>query len=132
MLSPDWGTARLFLHVLAATVWVGGQLVLGGLVGTARRASPDFPRVLAQAFGRLAWPAFILLLGTGAWNVVANQNRHGAWTATLTLKIVVALLSGVSAYLHQRARERRALALWGAVSGLSALGALFLGVLLAG
>ena len=33
MLSPTATTVRLFLHVLAACVWVGGQLTLAGLVG---------------------------------------------------------------------------------------------------
>ena len=28
MLSPTLTTVRLFLHVLAASVWVGGQIVL--------------------------------------------------------------------------------------------------------
>jgi hypothetical protein len=42
------------------------------------------------------------------------------------------LLSGLSAFLHTRARSRTGLALWGAVAGLSALGATLFGVLLAG
>jgi len=28
MLAVHWSTIRLFLHVLAATIWVGGQLTL--------------------------------------------------------------------------------------------------------
>jgi uncharacterized membrane protein len=28
VLSVSWDTVRLFLHVLAATIWVGGQLTL--------------------------------------------------------------------------------------------------------
>ena len=32
MLAVSWDTVRLFLHVLAATIWVGGQLVLAALV----------------------------------------------------------------------------------------------------
>ena len=31
MLTVSWDTIRLFLHVLAATIWVGGQLVLAAL-----------------------------------------------------------------------------------------------------
>jgi len=35
VLSPSLTTLRLFLHVLAASVWVGGQiaLALGGAIG---------------------------------------------------------------------------------------------------
>ena len=32
MLGVSWDTIRLFLHVLAATMWVGGQLTLAALV----------------------------------------------------------------------------------------------------
>ena len=32
MLPVTWATVRVFLHVLAATIWVGGQLTLAGLV----------------------------------------------------------------------------------------------------
>ena len=44
------------------------------------------------------------------------------------LKIAVVAASGVSAALHARARTRSAVAMFGAASGLTALGALFLGV----
>lgn len=64
---------RLFLHALTASVWVGGQLVLGALVPALRRVAPEAPRAAAQAFGRVAWPAFALLLVTGAWNVAATD-----------------------------------------------------------
>ena len=38
MLAVSWDTIRVFLHVLAATIWVGGQLVLAALVPVLRRA----------------------------------------------------------------------------------------------
>jgi hypothetical protein len=38
----------------------------------------------------------------------------------------------VTAFLHARARTKPALAVFGALTGLSALAALFLGILLAG
>jgi putative copper export protein len=37
MLAVRWDTVRLFLHVLAATVWVGGQITLVALVPVLRR-----------------------------------------------------------------------------------------------
>ncbi len=38
MLAVSWDTVRLFLHVLAATVWVGGQLTLAALVPVLRQS----------------------------------------------------------------------------------------------
>lgn len=34
----SWDTIRLFLHVLAATIWVGGQITLAALVPVSTRA----------------------------------------------------------------------------------------------
>ncbi|MBW8826479.1 MAG: hypothetical protein JF603_09035 [Acidobacteria bacterium] len=48
------------------------------------------------------------------------------------MKIAVVVLSGLSAWAHSHSRSRRGLAIWGGVTGVSALGALFLGVLLHG
>ena len=44
MLSVSWDTIRLFLHVLAATIWVGGQITLAALVPVLRRLGAEIPR----------------------------------------------------------------------------------------
>jgi hypothetical protein len=48
------------------------------------------------------------------------------------VKLIVVVISGVTAALHARARSPAALAVFGALTGISALVALFLGILLAG
>jgi putative copper export protein len=133
VIGLSWDAVRLFLHVLGATVWVGGQLTLAALVPALRRAGSDVPRTAARAFQRVAWPAFGLLVLTGIWNVVAEHDEvHGDYQGTLMAKYAVVLLSGVTAFLHARATSRRAMAVFGALTGLTALLALLLGVLLAG
>jgi putative copper export protein len=133
VLTVHVETIRLFLHVLAATVWVGGQLTLAGLVPGLRAVAPDAPRAAARRFNPIAWPAYALLVFTGIWNITAvKPSWSGAYGVTLFVKIVVVALSGITAFLHARSQSRTALAVFGALSGLTALGALFLGVLLAG
>jgi len=132
VLPVDLDTVRLFLHVLAATVWVGGQLVLAALVPALRGACTDVPRTAARAFNRVAWPAFGVLVATGIWNIAAVGDRGSAYRTTLTVKLVVVAASGITAFLHARATTRRGLAVFGALTGLTALGALLLGVILAG
>lgn len=133
MLAADWDTVRLFLHVLAATVWVGGQLTLAALVPTLRALGVDAPRAAARRFNQVAWPAFGVLVATGAWNIAAEHAKdHGAYRTTLVVKLVVVAISGLTAFLHARARSTAGLAVFGALTGVSALAALFLGVLLAG
>jgi hypothetical protein len=89
---------------------------------------------VARRFSRIAWPAFVLLVGTGIWNVIAVNPSHqsGSWQVALWIKLAVVALSGAAAWLHGRARSRSALAAWGAISGLTAMVALLLGVLLEG
>jgi hypothetical protein len=119
--------------VLAATVWVGGQITIAGLVPTARGLGEGAPKALARAFGRIQWPAYAVLVITGFWNVSAvHAGQPHAWQVVLTIKIVVVALAGLAAYLHTRATTVRALAAWGAVTSLSSLAALVMGVFLAG
>jgi putative copper export protein len=129
VLPVSWATIRVFLHVVAATVWVGGQLTLAGLVPGLRALGPDAPRAVARRFNRIAWPAYGVLVATGVWNIVdLDPDWDSAYGATLMVKIAVVAASGASAFLHARARSRPALAAFGAASGLAALGALFFGV----
>ena len=133
MLASWVDTVRLTLHVLAATVWVGGQFVMAGLVGPARSLGGDAPKVLATAFARMAWPAYFLLIITGFWNISTFtwSQQSSAWKTVLIVKIVVVLLAGVGAFLHQRATSKAQLALWGSVAGLASVAALVMGILLA-
>ena len=132
MKSVDLETIRLFLHVLAATVWVGGQITLAALVPALRAAGTDVPKAAANAFNKIAWPAFAVLVVTGVWNVVASDDDSAAFQHTLSLKYALVLASGVTAYLHARASSKRGMAVWGALTGLTALATLFVGIMLAG
>ncbi len=129
VLPITWDSVRLFIHVTAATIWVGGQLTLAGLVPGLRKLSPDAPRAVARRFNQIAWPAFGVLVASGIWNVMAvSPAWDSAYGKTLGVKIVVVAVSGTAAFLHSIARSRRGLAILGALSGLAALTALFLGV----
>ena len=134
MLAPALDTVRLTLHVLAATVWVGGQIVMTGLVGPSRQMGGDAPKMLARAFARMAWPAFVVLVATGIWNVTAvhYSSQDSAWKAVLMAKIAVVIVAGVAVALHQRARTKAQLALWGSLGGVASVAALVMGILLAG
>ena len=132
MLSPSLDTVRLFIHVLAASVWVGGQIVLGGLVPSLRRSFPDATTVVAQSFGRVAWPAFAVVVVTGLWNLgdidVANTTTE--YQVTLFVKILLVMTSGAAAFVHQIGQTKAALAIGGALGLLAALAAMFCGYLL--
>jgi putative copper export protein len=132
VLSPTLATWRLAIHVFAATIWVGGQFVLGALLPTIRRAAPNATPVVARAFARIAWPAFAVLVITGIWNLseIAFSSRPTSYQVTLLVKIALAALSGTAAAVHQIGRDRLALAVGGALAAIGAVGALFLGVLL--
>jgi uncharacterized membrane protein len=131
MLPVTVDGVRLFLHVLAATIWVGGQLTLGALVPALRRAGADVPRVAARAFGRVGWTSFVVLIVTGIWNIAAAGDRHASgYQATLGVKLGFVALSGLAAWWHSRGSSRIALAVGGAGAAVFSLVALFLGVVL--
>jgi putative copper export protein len=133
VLPLDLDVLRLFLHLLAATVWVGGQLVLAGLVPALRKVGPEVPAVAGRQFSRIAWAAFAVLVVTGVWNVAAVGDAvGGAYRTTLVVKLAVVVLSGVTALVHSRATTARGRAVSGALTGLTAVLALLLGVLLRG
>ncbi|MCF6744716.1 hypothetical protein E9529_10570 [Blastococcus sp. KM273128] len=106
--------------------------MLAGLVPVLRRVAPEAAPAAGQRFAALAWPAFAVLVATGIWNIAAVGPAGGAYRTTLVVKLVAVLVSGAAAWAHARATDRRALALSGALSGVAALVALLLGVVLRG
>jgi putative copper export protein len=125
-------TIRLFLHVLAASVWVGGQIVLVGLVPAIRASHPEATTLVAKAYGRVAWPAFAVVVVTGLWNLaeIPVSDTGTDYQITLFLKISLAIVSGAAAAVHQVGRSKVALAVGGALGFVAALGAMYLGFLL--
>jgi putative copper export protein len=108
---------RLSLHVIAATIWVGGQLVLAALVPASRGVSPLAPQAAARAFARIAWPALGVLVITGVWNAwVVRHELRGTQELLFAGKVAAVLLSSVSAWLHGRATHARARATSGAAT----------------
>ena len=134
MLSITTGDIRLFLHVLGATVWVGGQIVFVALVPVLRRMGNDVLKPVARQLTRILWVGFALLIATGIWNLVAVDlgSQSQAYRTTLYVKLAAVAVSGLAAWIHMRVTSARARALWGATTGLTALVALLLGVVLAG
>ena len=132
MLSPTASTVRLFLHVMAATIWVGGQFALAGVVPVLRRQAPDTTKAVARAFAKVAWPAFAVLVITGIWNLVEIDitDTSTAYQATVFAKVALAMIAAAAVAVHSIGTSKLALALGGAIGALASVAALFLGVLL--
>jgi putative copper export protein len=150
MLPVDSHTIRLFLHILGATVWVGGQIALAGLVPVIRNAAGvETVRLAARRFQQVAWPAFALLLVTGIWNLVEVHvgDTSTKYQVTLFVKLFLVAISGLCAAGHalltgpsvrqaeDEAQAKRRRAVNGMLAGfalLTALAATFMGVMLHG
>jgi putative copper export protein len=132
MLPLTLESFRLFLHVTAAAVWVGGQLTLLDVLPILRGFGPDAPKTVARRFNLIAWSAFGVLFITGIWNLLAESpgSKGTAWNATLGLKLVMVAATGIAAAFHAGARSKVVLAVGGAVSLVAGLAAVLLGIML--
>jgi putative copper export protein len=132
MLSPTADSIRLFLHVLAASVWVGGQIVLGGLVPKLRQVAPESLKVAANAFARIAWPAFAVVVVTGMWNIldITVGDMSTEYQLSLFVHVLLAMAAAMFVVIHSVGQTKLALALGGALGLLTSLGAMFIGILL--
>ena len=132
MLSPTADSIRLFLHVLAASVWVGGQIVLGGLVPKLRQVAPESLKVAANAFARIAWPAFAVVVVTGMWNILDIKvgDMTSEYQITMFVHVLLAMAAAMFVVIHSIGQTKLALALGGALGLLTSLGAMFVGMLL--
>jgi putative copper export protein len=133
-LASTSTTIRLSLHVLAACVWLGGQIVVAGLLPTVRSLGADAPRKVAQAFGRLSWPAFWVLVLTGFWNYAAvhGNTMSSSWNTAFGIKMLCVVVAGVGTFMHTKATTPRARGIYAGLGAPATMLALILGVALAG
>lgn len=120
---------RLFLHLLGATVWLGGQIVMLGILPVLRSIGGDAPKQVAGRFGALSWPFFGLTVVTGIWNMLEVEGE-GNYAAVLGIKMLVVLLSGAAAFVHQRTDNPGLRGATGGIGFLTALLAMYLGLAL--
>ena len=121
-MSALFWTLLIFLHVLAATFWVGGQLMLVVVVLPLLRrgASPQLVRELATATGRrfaaiTNWVLLPVLVVTGLtlawWNGVRPDNLTSTpfgrvLLVKAALVVVVFGLAGLHGVAARRLRRR--------------------------
>ena len=102
----------LFLHLLGATVWTGGHLVLSLTVlpRALRWSDPDIVRGFEDGFERIGIPALVIQVLTGLWLAYRLVPDVSSWFSfesgvrnLVALKLVLLLLTVVLA-LHARFR----------------------------
>lgn len=118
---------RISLHILGACIWVGGQILMGGLVPVLRQFGPDAPKAAANQFNKVAWGGFALLFITGMWNMMANEDLD---QALFGIKFLFVLVSAGGAIWHIVGKSKLALAAGGALATVGAVVSMFLGVAL--
>ncbi len=99
-------TYVLLLHVLAATVWTGGHLVLALTVlpRALKHKSPDIIQQFEAGYERLGLPAFGIQVATGIWLALRYVPNIDDWvsfnsstTTLLGIKLLLVLLTLVFA-----------------------------------
>ncbi len=104
-----------YFHLLAATVWVGGLIVLAGLVPAVRRVTDDREvlRAIARRFSVLSWTALGVLVLTGVIQILDRT-----LTGVLLAKIGLVLVSAMLAAWHTVAAKEQSAAVRGTIQGI--------------
>ncbi|MEB2285242.1 MAG: hypothetical protein B6D46_07450 [Polyangiaceae bacterium UTPRO1] len=105
----------VWIHILAATVWVGGMLFLVLVVVPWLRRGPNadaavFLRETGERFRDVGWACFLLLLVTGTFNLWIRGVRpadfgraewlHSSFGETVLVKLAAFLLVLVVSAVH--------------------------------
>lgn len=105
----------LWLHLVAAGVWLGGLITLGALVAAVRTAGVDRTvlQAMARQFGRVSWTAMGIAVLSGAWMAADFLDEP-----MLAVKVgVVALTAGLAGW-HQFAARDQSPRMRGILQGL--------------
>lgn len=130
VLPLTGATLRVFVHVVAATLWVGAMVASAWLEPRVQRSESEELWLVADGVRSAAWVAYLVLWATGIANLVAvgaatESSRYGA---SVVAKLGLVVASGVS-FWAMRDRSSARVTVWMAtVATLGALGALLVGV----
>lgn len=104
-----------YLHLVGATVWVGGLIVVATLVPAVRKATDDREviRAIARRFGVVSWIALGSQVLTGAWMAAER-----VWDNVLITKVSLVFVSAMLAGWHTMAARNQSPALRGATQGV--------------
>ena len=133
MIQPTLNSLRTYLHILAVCVWLGGQVVLAGVVPKLRKSNPEALPNIAKGYAAIAWPAMILIVFTGAWGLAATDTANQTTEYTVTLGVKMLLVAGavIATLIHSNGTSKLAKGLGGAIGLFATLFAAYCGVLLA-
>ena len=133
MIQPTMNSLRTYLHILAVCVWLGGQIVLAGIVPKLRKTNPDALSNIAKGYSTIAWPAMILIVFTGAWGLAATDaaDKSSAYMITLGVKMMLVAATVIATLIHSNGTTKLAKGLGGAIGLFATLFAAYCGVLLA-
>ena len=105
----------LWLHLVAAGVWLGGLITLGALVAAVRTAGVDRTvlQAMARQFGRVSWTAMGIAVLSGAWMAIDFLDEP-----MLAVKVGVVVLTAGLAGWHQFAARDQSPRMRGILQGL--------------
>lgn len=133
MISPTLDSLRVFLHLIAVAIWVGGQIVLAGIVPSLRSVAPEAMKTVAQGFARIAWPAFLVIVFTGMWGLgtIDVSAKSSEYLTTFGIKMLLVGIAVIATLIHSNGTSKAAKGIGGAASLLASLLAAFAGILMA-
>ena len=133
MIQPTLNSIRTYLHILAVCVWLGGQVVLAGVVPKLRKTNPEVLSNIAKGYATIAWPAMIMIVITGAWGLteIDTSNQSSAYMVTFGIKMLLVATAIIATLIHSNGTSKLAKGLGGAIGLLATLFAAYCGVLLA-